>query len=1357
MSTANAYIPIDRQYALAAGQTLPTRTHGAALFADISGFTTLTAELSHAIGEARGAEELMHHLDRVYDALIIQVHRYGGSVIGFSGDAITCWFEGDDTRHAAACAFAIQDAMRQFSAIPIPSRGIVSLTVKIAVSSGPIRRFLVGDPSIQLIDTLAGSTIERLAAAEHLAEKGEVVFDQPTFQSLAPIVRLDEWRTNDSARFAVVAGLSEQVQPQPQLPGASNVLTDEQVRPWLLAPVYNRLKAGQGEFLAELRHTLAFFLMFGGIDYERDDDAGEKLDAFVRWVQQVVTRYEGVLLELIIGDKGSYLYIVFGAPVAHDDDAGRALAAALDLREFPDELNFINPIKIGISQGRMRAGAYGSADRHGYGVQGDEVNLAARLMEHAVPGQILVTERVTNAVGNKYHFTPLGAIHVKGKQDAINVFQLIEREERQPRPVTPTAMIGRTIERALLSEKLKILRGQKISSVVVIEGDAGIGKTRLIEHLRQETQMLSATILMGVGDEIEKSTPYYAWRFVFAQLFKLDALPEDKATRRAYILSELESTLPLHLVRLAPLLKAVIPLDVPENDLTEQMSGQVRADNTHLLLTQIIQHLARAWPLVLVIEDAQWLDSASWSLAHQVAREVSPILLVIATRPLSEPIPSEYRNLLADEETIKLALVPLPIDEISALVSQRLGVKTVPHSVTELITEKAEGNPLFAEELAYALRDGGLILISGELCRIAPNVDLNAVTFPDAVQDLVTSRIDQLVPAQQLSLKVASVIGRIFPYHILHDSFPIDQERNAIPAHLNTLERLDFTALWTREPELVYAFKHFITQQVSYSLLLFSQRRELHRAVAEWYENHQADDLSAYYPLLAHHWGNAEEPAKTIEYLEKAGEQALHNFANEEAAAFFERALTLVDQGTLQVDSLRRARWDLYAGEAYVNLSNYVEGRKHLEIGLARLDQPVPSATAGQITHALRQAIRQVLHRTSPSRYIGRAKDKKETLLILARSYERLSEATYFLGETLIPVYSAFRGLNLAEAAGPSPEAGRSSAAVGALLGFIPLHGMARGYLDRARAIVRETDHLESREFISMTSSYYYSGVGDWAQVIEQAEQVLTLAKHLGDERRWQDVTSHIVSVRYFQGDFAASAKLADELYATASRRRDSRFMALALQAQALCDLYRGEFDEAMRRLQSLKSLVAEGDQIAVLPLKIETLGLLSLTHLRRSEHEEALSTADQGLTLTTKSMPSFYAAITGYAGPAEVYLTLWENQFRTPNIAKRAHQAVQTLAKYAHVFPIGAARFYLDQGRYHWLTNKPSQAHKAWQTSLHHAERLGMLYDQGLIHYEIARHLATTDPARQEHRSRALEIFAHVKAAYDLARMETL
>jgi len=179
---------------------------------------------------------------------------------------------------------------------------------------------------------------------------------------------------------------------------AANAIHLDQKKVWLLPEVFKRMAAGLGEFLMELRPAVAIFIRFEGIDYDQDEEAEKKLDAYIRWVQTSFARYEGNLLQLTIGDKGSYLYGAFGAPLAHEDDVRRAVSVALELRSIPPEFSYIKPVQIGLSLGTMRAGGSGSSTRRTYGVLGDEVNLAARLMQHAAPGEVLVSGYIHKVV-----------------------------------------------------------------------------------------------------------------------------------------------------------------------------------------------------------------------------------------------------------------------------------------------------------------------------------------------------------------------------------------------------------------------------------------------------------------------------------------------------------------------------------------------------------------------------------------------------------------------------------------------------------------------------------------------------------------------------------------------------------------------------------------------------------------------------------------------------------------------------------------------------------------------------------------------------------------------------------------------
>jgi class 3 adenylate cyclase len=285
-------------------------------------------------------EALSQQLNAVYGTLIDRIECYGGSVIGFAGDAIIGWFEEADSSsaplRAASCAEDMQTAMRGFQ----------DLSLKVIITTGPARRLMVGDPDIQLMDALAGRTIARLASGERLARRGEILLDEPTAQILADNTSLREQKIDagTSDLFFILDSLAQPAERRALPPAETDAIPAEHLRPWVLSAVYQREHIGMASFLTELRPAVPLFAKFSGIDYDNDEGAEEKLNRFVVQAQGVITRYDGALLQLVIGDKGSYLYAAFGAIAAHEDDAQRAIYAALELRQIPGELVYIHDL-----------------------------------------------------------------------------------------------------------------------------------------------------------------------------------------------------------------------------------------------------------------------------------------------------------------------------------------------------------------------------------------------------------------------------------------------------------------------------------------------------------------------------------------------------------------------------------------------------------------------------------------------------------------------------------------------------------------------------------------------------------------------------------------------------------------------------------------------------------------------------------------------------------------------------------------------------------------------------------------------------------------------------------------------------
>ncbi len=1371
MNILNPYLPADRRYALAHQQTLPDRTIGTVLFADVSGFTPLTAALAKGLGPQRGAEEMTRHLNRVCGALIAEVDRYRGSVISFSGDAITCWFdEKDETGRsstekgtiqpsafrAAAAALAMQTAIQALDPVKTPLDTEVQFAIKVSLAGGSVRRFLVGHPEHRVIEVLAGTILDRMATAEHLAQKGEIVVAAEVAAALGDKVIIQEWRPSPTHQpFAIITGLQEAIPPQPW--PEQPVLNQEITRQWLLPPVYQRLQRGEAGFLAELRQAVALFQKFSDLNYDEDDEAGAKLNAYICWVQTVLNRYGGHLLQLSIDDKGSYLYGVFGALQAHEDDPARAVAAALELHNPPAELSFINQMQIGISRGQVYAGGYGGPTRQTYGVLGNQVNIAARLMMKAQLGQTLVTSFIMQATIREYDYAELGAVPLKGLTNPQLIFTLSGRRRKveagtlKGRTLAP--MVGREEQRAVLLNQLQALYEQAQSSCLVIEGEAGIGKSRLVIELVEQARTLGLVSLLGTGDAIENAAAYHAWRPLFRQVFGLDAPSEEMKTApieewRANVLHQLQD-LPTHFVPLIPLLNVVLPLDLPENEFTAQLSGEVRANNTLDLLVGLLQTRAQSQPLLIVLDDAQWFDSASWVLTRMISRTLQPLLLVIVTRPLENPQPGEYTALLELPSTHHLRLDIMSAADIENLICQRLQVKELPPRVANLIHEKAAGHPFFSEELAYALRDGGLIQIVGDECQVTPKAGaLRAMDFPDTIQGVITSRIDRLSPQHQLTLKVASVIGRVFWLNALTYIYPLETDKPVLPTYLGALEQASITTAVAGDPDLSYLFKHVITQEVAYGLLLYAQRQSLHRGVAEWYEQAYDKDLSGSYPLLAYHWRNAGDLANAVNYLEKAAEEALRNNANQEAIRFLNEALTLYNQIEGSPSSLRLARWQRQLGEAHMRVGLMQDGQAHYEQTLVLAGYPAP-VTSGQISlRMVRQIGRQMGHRLRPQWFLHPAEGEQAAIVTeAARAYQELVLIYYLNNNLPAFLHAILAALNLAEKANSPRELAEGYATMCLVAGAVPQLNLAPVYEPRAMAAAERLNSSSIWGFVLLRIGTFKATVGLWAGAHEATEQAIRHYEHINDPRGVGDAVNVLGILSELEGNFAAALRAFTDLHTLARKHDNVQHEGWGLGGQAAALLLLGRTEEALAKAQ----MALERPEVGGVQ-EINNTAVVALAQLRLGKVQAGVAAADKALALMRGVTPTAFMVI-AHLQLATVYLTAWEAAAPDSSLDRKvlATGTKQTI-KVLHRFNIGKPAAWLCQGWQEQVQGKPGKAMKLWQKGVAAAVELQTPFEEGWLHYQIARHLPPTDPARATHLAQARAIFTRLDTAHELS-----
>ena len=1185
----HVYLPQDRRRALANHSTLPERANGAALFADISGFTALTESLREKLGARLGAEALNTQLGAVYSALITEVEKYGGSVIGFAGDAMMCWFDNqipssdsDGSALAVACAFGMQAAIRAFP----------TLALKVAVATGIARRFVVGDPDVQQLDVLVGGTVARASTAEHQASRGEIVVDEATVNVLGDSLTVTEWRMDveSNERFAVVSRYADEVnEVQIEAPDS---LSNDVLRSWIHRTVFERETSSQDAFLTEFRPCVALFVRFTGIDYD-SDTAESELDAFIRRVQAITGRHHGTLLDITIGDKGSYAYINFGALGTHEDDARRAVKTAVELKDSSSL-----SLQLGITQGLMRVGAYGSETRRTFGALGDEVNLSARLMTTAAPGEILLSSHVHKAVQQYFSFEPRPPLPMKGKAEPLPVFAVTgkshKRAVRLQEPNYALPMVGRAQELKSIEEKLDLALSGR-SQVIGIVGEAGMGKSRLVAEVIRSARRKGFVGFGGACQSDGVHTPYLAWKSIWQAFFDVDPdMPLRKQIRN--VEGELEDRAPNRMDAM-PLLNTLLDLNIPENEFTKNLEPKIRQSALHALVEDCLKSAAKDDPILIVIEDLHWIDALSHDLLEGLAKALAnqAICFVLAYRPPKlerlqaprlESLPQFTRVELHELKRIEAEAA------IRAKLAQLYPARSsaLPIGLLDTLMARSQGNPFYLEELLNYMRDRGL-----------DPADLHSIELPDSLHTLILSRIDQLGEREKTTLRVASIVGRLFRAKWLLGYYPELGSSPQVKAALDALESLDITPLDSTEPELAYLFKHIVTHEVTYESLPFATRAKLHEQLARYLES-LVGDTALLLDSIAFHYGCSENQEKQREYWRKAGEAAQKNFANDAALDYYEKLLPLLK------DAKEQTQIHMQRGQVFELMGKWDKAEADYRSAMELSKEDAASKASAQFALGKLNRLRGDYEPALD--WLARAKQARKALEDTTGLAQVLIETGMVLwrkGEYAQLREPLNEGLALARGAGDKQSTAQALNNLGNVVSDQGDHVAARALYEESLALRREMGDKWGISASLNNLGNVVADQGDNAAARALYEESLALKREMGDKWGISGLLNNLGNMAFAQGDYSAAQALYDESLALGREMGDKWGTAMSLYNLGNVAFAQGDSSAARALQAECLTLAREIGDKSDMAYALFVLGLADLAEHRPEAREHIL------------------------------------------------------------------------------------------------------------------------------------------------------
>jgi predicted ATPase/class 3 adenylate cyclase len=1127
------------------------------LFLDVSGFATMTDTLmQHG---AHGAEVLGTIMRGVFDPLLQTIFGQGGAIIGLAGDGMMALypFEPDQAEdqallHALASAWNMQHILKT-SPIRQTVYGDFPISAKIGLAVGRVEWGILHDRQGERATYyFRGPAVDAASNAEHQARAGEIVLTAELCDCFDGLV------TQARQAYCLLEDLTIPLPPaQPvELPPVDVAIT-RRFLPDLLF---------DGGLESEFRQAVNLFLRFPAV---RDED----LPTLAHIIFDLQSRYGGLFTRFDFGDKGCNTLLFWGAPLAHQNDIGRALNFVTDLQE---QIEF--PLQAGVTYHISRAGYMGGELFEDYTCYGWGINLASRFMMNSEPGQVWVDERVAQRANRRFAFEFISEQRFKGFAQKQKVY-LLKGRKPQVEVLYEGDLVGRQAELAALDALIAPLRQGKAAAPLLIWGEPGVGKSRLLyEWIRtQSPTRQPLTFAVCQSDQVlqQSFNPFRYWlRQYFGVNGNGEAVTGEAAVARQsfdermerLLAATLNPALAAELDRLRSVLAALVGLRWPDS-LYEQLDPQARYDNTLLALTRMIEAESLRCPLVLIFEDAHYFDEDTLLFLPRLLRALNvspfmpPVVLLLTAR-------RQGAALRLDPALTARAfeLECLKRSDLLNLAGRILEGPIAP-DLAELLETRAEGNPFFAEQLLRYLRDQNLIEWSVRGWRVL--TAWNAAMLPADISTMIVARLDQLAREVRAVIQTAAVLGREFEVLVLAHMLRDDKN---LPLELDEAER---AAIWSPMSEIRYLFKHALVRDAAYNMQMQARRAELHALAVEALEKLFTENPLTQIENLAYHSETAGLDEKAVSYLERAGNAARDVYQNQRAEDFYTRALALTPQDDLET------RFRLLAARESM--------RKLHGQPAARLQDIEEMQRIAESLHAdekmLFALIRLAEYFTDMGHY-PRAEQTARQTLVLAEKVQhteeiiiagyKITEALYRQGQYPTAILQCQRFLELAKTAGyPLHEANLLNT-LGLL--FLETREMPAAIqtFEKSAALFDQLHHVRNKGMALNNLGLAATYQGNYAAAQHYYEQARLIYLNLGNQRNEGNITGNLGWLSGLQGNYEQARFYIERSGAIAHEMGDSLGETFALINLSATTCVLGEMAAAQRAAEEALHLARQ-------------------------------------------------------------------------------------------------------------------------------------------------------------------------------------
>lgn len=1118
------------------------------LFIDLSGFTPLTETLMQHRRD--GAEALTQALYSVFAPCVHQVYVHGGFISTYAGDAFTAIFPITEhlntAQHALASAFFVQKFFQEDGRVHTPY-GDFQLEVKVGLGSGPVNWGVIGRDG-QHTYYFRGDGINACAHAEQHADKGQIVATSELQSLFSDYVRFES-HMPDYILLKQFLG-----EPVPEL-SPVRLLTATELAPF--APDSVLFMETSGEF----RDVGVVFI---SID---DPDNDTVIDSFISKALVVCNQYGGYFRHVDFGDKGAVIVLIFGAPIAHENDIERAANCLIALRDIDLPIRW----RAGLTFGLTYAGFMGGVERSDYASIGDIVNLAARLAMKSEWGDIWTTSRVQSALSNQgFQLTYLDAISFKGKSELTEVYQLTDKQISFSKEPTRVVLVGREQEISALNVAVQPILQGNFGGIVYIFGEAGIGKSQLVSEFHHQLAPNDALLWCYLpADEILRQSynPLrYFLRYYFGQQAEVsaeinrerfdttlnDLLNSPEVLRADSIRSTLDRT--------RSFIGALIDLRW-DGSIYELVEPTLRTENTQIAIKSLFLAEALRHPVILHFEDIHWLDDDTRSIVVNLTRNMTgyPVLILMSSRYNDDGSPVTIPDVDPDSPVREINLQSFDVEDVRRQVSTLLS-GDIDHRLSTYLHDKTAGNPFFVEQLVYHLRDLHLLEENDNLWQMR-QVELTEV--PSTIGAVLVSRLDRLTKEVKQIVQTAAVLGKEFEINILSTML-----RDTPDVDLRVKEA-EAQSIWTALSRILYLFKHALMRDAAYDMQLRAHLRELHALAANAIRELYKGELSSRFADIAYHFGKAGDLPNEREYSLLAGRVAAVE-ANADAVRFLARAYELTPEDDLET------RYEILQ-----------EREKVLDLRADRQSQHEVIEDMLRIADQLADHQKHLKSRVRLASYY-------ESIGEFDKSYPILEEVE---------------------------SASENDLQIKALAKFALVSGLTRqrradevlSHLIEAVDLFRQIGDISSQYHTLSALSNVYLRMGKFDEAIATLNQSEELQVQTSDEHIHGKVLQSLGGIAQYQGRFADAENYYAQSYDIMVKYGDRRNQAACITNRGGIAYNTGDFESAYKYFLDAQHIFREAGDLSYV---VQLTHNLAAVAVQRHNYEDAINQLEAGIRL---------------------------------------------------------------------------------------------------------------------------------------------